>query len=86
MSFGSIRTIAEAMAKKSWQHSSFRTEDEVYFCPPSTSTSEGPYLVASVPEPKKYILCHADDSKAKNGEIVEERNLRKPENTQQGTG
>ncbi|ORX92515.1 hypothetical protein BCR34DRAFT_670014 [Clohesyomyces aquaticus] len=67
------RAFIQAYEKKSL----FCPGDRVRYREPDGHTIEGPYLVASVPSPGKYILCLADDKSvlAKEGEEIPEERL-----------
>ncbi|KAI1085134.1 hypothetical protein F5B20DRAFT_521116 [Whalleya microplaca] len=55
--------------------SKFRPNDKVYLSTGGGRALQGPYLVATVPEPQKYTLCAEDGSTAEGGRVVGESEL-----------
>ncbi|KAA6413073.1 MAG: hypothetical protein FRX48_02817 [Lasallia pustulata] len=60
----------------------FRPGDQAYFCVRGTEIREGPYTVSSVPTVRKYTLSLANGQPVKDGNVVEEEDLERVENTQ----
>lgn len=55
----------------------FRPGVEVFYRTAGTNRfDEGPYLIESVQGTAKYTLCFADGKKARNGEVVDEKDLK----------
>ena len=58
-----------------YQKSKFRPGDEVLLDEPGSRSLLGPYLIASVPNKGKYILCLENGDQVLNGRIVDEKHL-----------
>jgi hypothetical protein len=60
-----------------FQKIKFHVGDKVWFRATDTALVEGPFMVASVTDTGKYVLCQIEDMQtlAKNGLEVEERQL-----------
>jgi hypothetical protein len=53
----------------------FQVEDKVWLTEDGSNTLKGPYLIASMPSPGTYTLCHEDGRGAENGKEFAERLL-----------
>lgn len=48
----------------------------MYFCAPGTVIREGPYTISSVPVTGQYTLVLPNGQQARNGNVVEEKDLK----------
>ena len=73
---------SECCRTKPSKRSKYRPGDRELHGTRDTYFGDGPYLIESVPRPGKYILCFPDGRKARNGEEVDEKDVREANDEQ----
>ncbi|KAI8930878.1 hypothetical protein NX059_011895 [Plenodomus lindquistii] len=53
----------------------FQVDDRVWLTRPGRNILEGPYLIAGMPSPGNYTLCHENGQSFESGTTFEEKSL-----------